>query len=105
MFTVDTTAVTFLTLDQPRAETDFDTKAPKLDREGRQVFSLVVMAIAPGFKPSQIKVKMSTDPGPLAAGEKVVFPALIAQPGSWPGDKGATASRANYLAPKGVKAA
>ena len=86
---IDTSGISFAVAEQPRPQSDFDTKRPKVNDNGEQLFSVNLLAkSAEGI--SIITVKVYGLVERLAVEEPVKVTGLVAMP--WAGSKGSGVS-------------
>ena len=58
---IDTTAVRFVTAEAPEPATDFDTKQPQADAEGKLIYKVHLFAVGAGSRDA-ITVKVAGEP-------------------------------------------
>ena len=66
----------FILVDRPAPVTDFVTKAPVADENGKPLHRYSVLAVREQGRPAQIRVKAPATPTPLEPGVPVVFQGL-----------------------------
>ena len=86
---IDTTAITFAVAEEPRRLSDFDTKQPKVNESGEQLFSVSLLATS-AVELAIIAVKVPGLVEKLAVGEPVKVSGLVALP--WSNSKGSGVS-------------
>jgi hypothetical protein len=86
---VDTSGITFTVAEEPRPQSDFDTKRPKVNDNGEQLFSVNLLAKS-AQEMSIITVKVYGLVERLAVEEPVMVTGLVAMP--WAGSKGSGVS-------------
>jgi hypothetical protein len=86
---IDTTAITFTVAEEPRPQSDFDTKRPKVNDNGEQLFAVNLLATS-AVEITVIPVKVFGLVEKLAVGDLVKVTGLVAMP--WANNKGAGVS-------------
>ena len=86
---IDTSGITFSVAEEPRAQSDFDTKRPKVNDNGEQLFSVNLLAKS-AVEMSIITVKVFGLVEKLAVDDSVKVTGLVAMP--WSGSKGSGVS-------------
>jgi hypothetical protein len=86
---IDTSAITFAVAEEPRRLSDFETKQPKVNENGEQLFSVSLLATSM-VELAIISVKVPGLVAKLGVGEPVKVTDLVAMP--WSGSKGAGVS-------------
>jgi hypothetical protein len=77
---LDASQFRFLAVSEPEVVTDFNTKAPKLDRNGQPVFSLDVLFTREGHKGEVVTVKVAGEKPTVSEGQKLRLSNLEATP-------------------------
>jgi len=97
-FRVDTDGMTFI-VGGVRAVTDFESKAPVVDKvTGVPLFDVDVMAIVTGERPEQLTVRIAGQPSGIDIGSRVRFHDLSAR--TWEmGDRHGVAFKASRVEP------
>lgn len=78
---IDTAGMTFLVAVAPEPAVDWDTKEPKVDADGQQLFSVQLVALGEGSA-QILPVKFAGQPAGLAQGAPVKVTGLVATPWS-----------------------
>ncbi len=86
---IDTSAITFTVAEEPRPQSDFETKRPRMNENGEQLFSVNLLAKS-AVEMSIITVKVYGLVEKLAVDELVKVTGLVAMP--WSGSKGSGVS-------------
>ena len=86
---IDTSGISFVVAEEPRPQTDFDTKRPKVNDDGEQLFAVNLLAKSAG-EIAIITVKVFGLVEKLAVDEPVKVIGLVAMP--WSGSKGSGVS-------------
>jgi hypothetical protein len=89
---IDTAGMTFMAAGPPEPVLDFETKKPKPDETGEQLFGLQLVVLAEG-NADVIGVKVPGEPKGVGQGATVKVTGLVAQPWSM-GDRSGVAFRA-----------
>jgi hypothetical protein len=77
---LDASQFRFLAVSEVEAVLDFNTKAPKLDRNGQPVYSLDVLATRDGHKGEVVTVKIAGEKPTVTEGQKLRITGLEATP-------------------------
>ncbi len=94
---IDTTGMTFLAAGPPELVLDFESKTPKVDENGAQLFSVQVVALNDGGA-EVIAVKVAGQPKGVSQGTTVKVAGLVATPWTM-GDRSGVAYRAEQIEP------
>ncbi len=86
---IDTTAITFAVAEEPRPLSDFDTKQPRINKSGEQLFAVSLLATSKA-ELAIIAVKVYGLVEKLGVGEPVKVTELVAMP--WSNSKGSGVS-------------
>ena len=86
---IDTSAITFAVAEEPRRLSDFETKQPKVNENGEQLFSVSLLATS-AVELAIISVKVPGLVEKLGVGEPVKVVDLVALP--WSNSKGSGVS-------------
>jgi hypothetical protein len=92
---IDTTAVTFLAASGAEALVDFDTKQPRIGEDGRQLYSVSLVALS-AEGADVIPVKTAGEPKGVSQGTAVKVTGLVATPWSI-GDRSGVSFRAERI--------